>query len=491
VTNQIPIKTTPAQRWVLVLASVASLMVALDVLVVSTALGAIRRHFGASVEELEWTVNAYSLSFAVLLITASALGDRLGRRRLFAVGLALFVTASAACALAPNVGLLIAARTVQGAAAALVAPLSLSLLSAAFTPARRGWALGVYGGITGLAVLGGPVIGGAITQGLAWQWVFWVNVPIGLAAIPFVLTRIRESYGPRAKLDTRGLTLVTGATFGIVWGLMRGNTAGWGSFEVVATLAVGLALTVAFVSAELRTREPMLPMRLFSSRAFSAGSAATFLLSAALFGAVFFMAQFQQVALGQGPLDSGLRLLPWTASLFIIAPLAGSVVDRIGERPLVVTGLTLQAVGMAWIALIAKAGLHYWEMVPPLVLAGAGISMAIPAAQNAVMGAVGPADLGKASGISTMMRQQGGVFGLAVVVAVFAGTGSYASATAFGDGVGPALGVCAAFSLAGAVTALVLPSRRRAQAQSAPVTATAAPAAPAPATGTPSPAPAQ
>ncbi len=454
-------KTTTAQRWVLALCSIASLMVALDVTVVSTALSSIKHELGASVDELEWTVNAYGLSFAVLLITASALGDRLGRRRLFAAGLGLFAAASAACALAPSVGLLIAARAVQGAGGALVAPLSLSLLSAAFPPERRGWALGLYSGITGLAVLGGPVIGGAITQGLAWRWIFWLNVPIGLAAIPFVLSQIKESYGPRARLDVAGLALVTAAMFGLVWGLMRGNSAGWGSLEVLATLAAGAGLLGAFVWFELRTREPMLPMRLFASRSFSAGSATNFLLACALFGAVFFMAQFLQLALGEGPLESGLRLLPWTGCLFVVAPIAGAMVDRIGDRPLIVLGLTLQAVGFAWIALMAKTGLDYWEMVPPLMLAGAGISMSIPGAQNAVISAVGPADIGKASGTFTMMRQVGGVFGLAMAVAVFSGAGGYGSAGAFANGFVPAIAVSAAFSLAGVLTALAIPGRGR------------------------------
>ncbi len=449
-----------AQRWVLVLASVASLMVALDVLVVSTALSTIRQHLGASIDELEWTVNAYSLSFAVLLITASALGDRFGRRRLFAGGLGLFVASSALCAVAPNIGLLIAARALQGAAAAFVAPLSLSLLSAAVPAHQRGKALGIYSGITGLAVLGGPVLGGAVTQGLAWEWVFWINVPIGLAAIPFVLTRISESYGPKAPMDTRGLALITGAAFGIVWGLMRGNRIGWGSAETLVALAGGVALAAAFVIAELNTDQPMLPMRLFTSRTFSAGSAANFLLACSLFAAVFFMAQFQQVTLGQGPLAAGLRLLPWTATLFIVAPIAGAMVDRIGERPLVVTGLILQAVGMAWVALIAHAGMAYWTMIAPLVVAGAGISMAIPAAQNAVVSSVPDADVGIASGTFTMMRQLGGVFGLAIVVAVFAGAGSYASPHAFSAGFGPAIAVAATFSFLGALTAFALPARR-------------------------------
>jgi EmrB/QacA subfamily drug resistance transporter len=448
-------------RWVLVLSSVASLMVALDALVVATALGAIRRHLGASIDELEWTVNAYGLSFAVLLVPAAALGDRVGRRRLFAIGLGLFAAGSAACALAPNAGLLIAARAVQGSAAALVAPMSLALLSAAFPPAQRGKAMGIYGGITGLAVLSGPVIGGAVTQGLAWQWVFWINVPIGLAAIPLVLTRITESHGTRARLDVPGLSLVTAAAVGIVWGLMRGNNAGWGSVEVVATLAAGVAALMAFVVVQRRVAEPMLPPRLFRASGFSAANSANFLLSCSLFGAVFFMAQFQQIALRQGPLDSGLRLLPWTGTLFIVAPIAGALVNRVGERAMVVTGLALQGVGMGWIALIAAPGMTYWHMIAPLVIAGAGISMAIPTSQSAAMNSVAADDLGKASGVFTTMRQLGGVFGLAIAVAVFTGAGSYVSASAFGDGFGPALATTAGFSLAGAVAALGLPRRSR------------------------------
>jgi EmrB/QacA subfamily drug resistance transporter len=460
-------KTTSTERWVLILASLASLMVALDVLVVSTALGAIRHHFGASLDELEWTVNAYNLSFAVLLIPASALGDRVGRRKLLAIGLGGFALASAACAVAPSVGALIAARAIQGAAGAMITPMSLSLLSAAFAPERRGRAMGIYAGITGLAVLGGPVVGGAVTQGLAWQWVFWINVPIGLAAIPLVLTRVRESYGPRARFDGPGLVLVTAAALGIVYGLMRGNTLGWGSAGVVAPLAGGVLALVAFTLVERRNADAMLPPRLFASRGFSGGIGSTFLLSCALFSAVFFMAQFQQISLGQGPLDSGLRLLPWTATLFVVAPIAGSLVNRVGERVLIVSGLALQAAGMAWIALIADPGMAYWQMIPPLVIAGAGISMAIPASQSAVMNSVAPADLGKASGAYMTGRQLGGVFGLAIAVAVFAGSGGYASAAAFGNGFGPALAVSAAFSALGAVVALALPQHTAAAPSSA------------------------
>jgi EmrB/QacA subfamily drug resistance transporter len=435
-------------------------MAALDTLVVSTALPTIRLDLGASVEQLEWTVNAYNLSFAVLLLTGAALGDRYGRRRLYAAGLGLFAAASAACALAPDVGWLIAARAVQGAGAALLMPLGLALLSAAFPPERRGTAIGIFSAITGLSVASGPFIGGAVAEGLAWEWIFWLNVPIGLLAVPLVLTRMRESFGGDTALDIRGLALVTGGALGIVWGLVRGNSAGWGSLEVIGSLALGVLLVGAFVAWELRAREPMLPMRFFRSRAFSAGNAAIFFTFASLFGGVFFFAQLLQITLGYGPLDAGLRLIPWTATFMTVAPIAGTLADRFGERPFMVGGLLVQAVGMGWIALIAEPGLAYSELVVPLVVAGVGVSMAIPAAQNSVVGSMSLEALGKAAGTNSMMRELGGVFGIAVAVAVFAGAGSYASAAAFSDGFAPAIAVGASLSLLGAIAGTALPGRR-------------------------------
>jgi EmrB/QacA subfamily drug resistance transporter len=451
-----------AQRWVLALASIASLMVALDTLVVSTALTTIRLDLGASIEQLEWTVNAYNLTLAVLLLPAAALGDRFGRRRMFTVGLALFVAASAASALAPDAGWLIAARAVQGAGGALVITLALALVSAAFPAERRGSAIGVLEGITGLAVVAGPVIGGAVAGGISWEWIFWLNVPIGLAAIPLALARIGESFGADTSLDIGGFALVTGGALGIVWGLVRGNAVGWGSPEVVAALALGAALLLAFVAWEQRAREPMLPMRFFHSRAFSSGNAGVFFLFASLFGAVFFLAQFLQIGLGHGPLAAGLLLAPWTGTLFVVAPIAGALADRIGERPLLVGGLALQAVGMAWIALIAEPGLAYGEMIAPLIVAGVGASMAIPPAASSVVGAVAQAEVGKAAGANSMLRELGGVFGIAILVAVFAGAGSYASADAFSDGFAPAIAVSAALSLVGAIAATGVPGRPRA-----------------------------
>jgi EmrB/QacA subfamily drug resistance transporter len=434
-------------------------MVALDALVVSTALSTIRLEFGASIEALEWTVNAYNLSFAVLLLTGAALGDRFGRRRIFTLGLTVFTAASMACALAPNVNWLIAARAAQGAGGAMVVPLAMAMLSAAFQPAERARALGLFSAVTGLALLAGPVVGGAIVQGVDWHWIFWLNVPIGLVTVMLARARIDESFGPKAALDRTGLLLASAAALAAVWGLSRANLAGWTSLEVLAALTAGLVLGVAFVGWELRTRQPMIPMRLFASRKFSAANAACFLFTGALYGALFFNAQFLQTAQGYSPLAAGLRLLPWTATLFIFAPLAGRLVNRTGERPLIVVGLAMQAFGLAWLGRIATPELGFVQFALPLVLAGAGISLAMPAAQNAVVSAVGPSEIGKASGSYNMLRFLGGAFGIALCGTVFAASGGFGSAQLFTAGFSSALGVSALLSFAAAIAGLLMPRR--------------------------------
>ena len=357
-------------------------------------------------------------------------------------------------------GALIAARTVQGIGAAMVMPLALALLNAAVPPQRRGWAMGIFGSVTALAVVVGPVLGGAITQGIAWQWIFWLNVPIGLLTIPLALRRLEESYGPRAALDVPGLVLGSGAALGLVWGLVRASSAGWASPEVAGALAAGVVLAVAFTGWELRARAPMLPMRLFAIRGFSAGNAVVFLLNASVTGAVFFMAQFQQVGLGQDPLGAGLRLLPWGVAPFLIAPRAGKLADRIGERPLVVSGTLLQAVGFAWIAVIAAPRMPYLAMLAPMMISGAGLGLALPAVTKAVVGSVPHADIGKASGSFSTMRQLGGAFGIAILAAVFAAAGGYTSAAAFSAGFAPATAAAAALALAGALAGLAMPGRQ-------------------------------
>jgi EmrB/QacA subfamily drug resistance transporter len=461
-------RLTPAEGWVLALTSVASFMVSLDTQVVATALPAIRVHLHASLVSLEWTVNAYTLSFAVLLLTGAALGERLGRRRMLVTGIGLFTAASAACALAPDAGVLIAARAVQGAGGALVLPLAFALLSAGFPPQRRAWAIGIFSAVTGLAVAAGPVVGGAVTQGIAWPWVFWLNVPVGLVLIPLVLTRLAPGARAGAALDPAGLVLAAGGALGLVWGLIRANGAGWASPEIIAALAAGAVLTAGFIGWERRAPRPMMPLRLFRSRAYAAGNAACLCVFAVLFGLVFFMAQFLQTGLGYGPLGAGLRLVPGWAALTVIAPFAGGLIRRFGERRLIAAGLTLFAAAISWIALTARPGLPYADLVVPLVLAGAGVSLAIPPVQSVVMTAVAPADIGPASGTFNMLRQLGGVFGVAVCAAVFAAHGGYASPAAFTSGFGPAMGACAGLALCGAAAGLAAPRRGREPAASLP-----------------------
>lgn len=450
-----------ARRWVLALASVASLMLALDALVISTALTAIGAEFAASIEALEWTITAYMLPFAVFLIAASGLGDRFGRRRIFASGLMLFTAASACCALAPGIGWLIAARAAQGTAAAMVMPLALAQLGAAFPPERRAWALGVYSGVTALSTVIGPLVGGLITHSLAWQWIFWLNVPVGAAVTILTFARIRESTGPRAPLDIGGIALATAAALGLIWGLVRGNPVGWSSVEVQGALAGGLTLAVGFVAWELRCPAPMVPMRLFLDRTFAASNAAMFLLNGALISVLFFIAQFEQVALGQDALGAGLRILPWGAAITLVAPKAGLVAGRLGERATIMFGLTVQAAGLAWLGMIARPDLPVAPTLLPMIAAGAGFALAGPIVQKSALGAVAPADIGKASGTLSMLRQIGGAFGIALCVAVFGWFGDRTEPQAFCDGFAAASIAAAMLSLAGAFAAWCMPSTGR------------------------------
>ena len=401
------------KNWTLGVTALASFMMALDALIVTTAFATIRADFNATVETLQWAVNAYNLSFAVLLLTGAALGDRFGRRRLFAAGIALFTLASMACALSGGAVSLIAARFVQGAGAALVMPIGMAMLSGAFAKEERARALGIFSGVTGFALIVGPAIGGFICQTLGWRWVFWINLPIGMVAIALVFARLRESFGPKAALDIPGLTTIAGAALAIMWGLLRGNISGWTSAEVLSAFVAGALFATMFVIRELRAHAPMVPMRLFRAPAFSAGVAASFLFYAAMYGVLFLLPQFLQTVLGFGPLDAGLRLLPWTATLFVTAPVAGALVNRFGERSLVAAGLLMQTIGLGWIATIAAPGVGYSALVAPLVLAGTGVSMAMPAAQNAILSSVAVTEMGKASGIFNMARFLGGMFGIA------------------------------------------------------------------------------
>src|SRR4051794_10913107 len=313
-----------ATIWTLALTSTALFMVSLDNLVVTTALPVIRTDLHASIESLEWTVNAYTLTFAVLLLTGAALGDRFGRRRMLAVGLFIFTASSAAAALAPTAGALIAARAAQGVGGAIVTPLTLTILSAGIPANRRGAFIGAWSGIAGLAVAFGPLVGGAVVSGISWHWIFWLNVPIGVVLIPLALARLEESHGPSNKLDLPGVALASAGLFGIVWGLVRGNAEGWSSPQIVTSLTVGVVVLTLFVVWELRTQHPMLPMRFFRNRVFTLANVASLLMFFGMSGSIFLLSQFFQTVQGYSPLGSGLRILPWTIMPMFVAPIAGA-----------------------------------------------------------------------------------------------------------------------------------------------------------------------
>jgi EmrB/QacA subfamily drug resistance transporter len=446
--------------WAFALSSVAIFMTALDNLVVTTALPVIKQELGGGIETLEWTVNGYTLTFAVLLLTGAALGDRFGRRRMFVIGTALFTLGSAAAALAPTIELLIAARAFQGIGGAIVTPLTLTILTDAVPAEKRGVALGAWGGIGGLAIALGPLVGGAVTEGIAWQWIFWINVPIGLAMLPLARTRLVESYGPNGRLDLPGLAIASAGLLGVVWALVRGNGAGWLSAEVIATSLVGLAALIAFVAWELRAPAPMLPMRFFRSRAFAAANAASLAMYFGMFGSVFLLTQFLQLVMGYSPLESGLRTLAWTAMPVIVAPLAGALSDRIGGRPIMAFGLILDAVAFGWMATVAGTDTAYGQLAPALGLAGIGTAAFFAPVANVVMGAVRPEESGQASGATNAIREIGGVLGVAVLAAVFAGQGDYATPSDFVAGFTPALIIGAITVALGAAAALLIPRQR-------------------------------
>src|SRR3954469_4887675 len=452
--------TSRRSIWTLAIVSIALFMVTLDNLVVTTALPSIRADLGTSIEGLEWTVNGYTLAFAVLLLTGAALGDRFGRRRMFVIGIGIFTLASAAAALAPSTGALIAARAIQGVGAAIVTPLTLTLLSEAFPPERRGLALGAWSGISGLGVALGPVVGGIVVDGISWHWIFWLNVPVGLIVAPLAARHLTESFGPAKQLDLPGLALGGFGLLGVVYGIVRGNELGWTSSTIVASLAAGIALLAGFVAWELRAKHPMLPMRFFRSRAFSASNGVSLAMYFGVFGSIFLLAQFFQVVQHLSPLEAGIRTLPWTGMPMIVAPIAGLLSDRIGSRPLMTAGLALQSIAIGWLASVSSPTTPYSELVIPFILAGTGMALVFAPTANAVLNAVRPQEAGQASGATNAIREVGGVLGIAVLASVFSAHGSYASPQAFTDGMTSAIWVGAAVLAAGALLALLVPGRQ-------------------------------
>src|SRR5580693_8275416 len=416
--------------WTFAITSAALFMASLDNLVVTTALPSIRAHLHASHQGLQWTVNAYTLTFAVLLLTGATLGERYGRRRMFVIGLSLFTGGSAAAALAPGIGALVAAR----------------------------------GAVGGLAIAIGPLVGGAVVEGASWQWIFWLNVPIGVALVPIARARLTESRGPATSLDLPGLVLASVGLLGIVLGVVRGNDHGWTSATVLPPIVIGALLVAAFIGWELRTREPMLPLQLFRNRGFAVTNLASLLMFFGMFGSIFLLAQFLQVVQHYSPLQAGIRTLPWTAMPVLIAPFAGALSDRIGGRPLLVTGLALQAIGLGWLALVTTPTVPYATLVPAFVISGVGMSLFFAPVANVVLSSVRRDQEGIASGASNAIRELGGVFGIAVLGAVFAARGGYASGASFVTGMSSAVWVGAAAVAVAAALALGLPRFRKAPA---------------------------
>ena len=458
------IVSTPTGRGAMLptfaITSLALMMVTLDNLVVTTALPAIKAGLGASLESLEWTVNAYTLTFAVLLLPGAALGDRFGRRRVFVAGMIIFTAASAAAALAPTVTALNAARAIQGLGGAIVTPLTLTLLSAAFPAQRRGLALGAWGAVGGLAVALGPVVGGAVTQGISWQWIFWLNVPIGLLLIPLAGRLLQESRGPNSGLDVLGLALVSSGLFGIVWGLVRGNTSGWTSPEIISLLTAGAALIPAFVIWEIHTPRPMLPMRFFRSRAFTQTNIASLFMFFGMFGSIFLLAQFFQIVQHYSPLAAGLRILPWTAMPILVAPIAGVMSDKIPGHWIIGVGLALQAIGLGWIVAVSTPTVPYTSLVAPFVVSGVGMGLFFAPVANVILATVHPIEEGQASGANNAIRELGGVLGVAVLASIFAHAGGYTTTRTFSDGLNTAVAVGAAVVALGALSALTVPRTR-------------------------------
>ena len=460
--------TSSSRRtWTLAIVSIGLFMVVLDNLVVNVALPSIHRDLGASIQALEWTVNAYVLAYAVMLLTGAALGDRFGRKRMFIAGIALFTASSAAAAVSPSTGLLIAARASQGIGAAIVTPLTLTLLADAFPPERRGIALGVWSGISGTAVALGPLVGGAVIQAASWHWIFWINVPIGMVLVVLAATRLTESHGPSARLDLGGLALASTGLFGVVFGLVQSQSLGWTNPEVVIALAAGLVLVLAFIRYELRTAEPMLPLSFFAKRSFAVTNAVSLAMYFGMFGSIFLLSQFLQNVLGNTPLQAGVKLLAWTGATMVAAPLAGSFSERYGSRLFMVAGLAMQALALGWLASITTTDMSYASMVVPFILAGAGMGLVFAPSASAVLASVRTDQAGQASGATNAIRELGGTLGIAVLATVFTSHGSYASPQAFVNGLVPAMWVGVGVLALGALIAAVLPFDTRALAAQA------------------------
>jgi EmrB/QacA subfamily drug resistance transporter len=457
-----PVDSGPARRgWTLGLASVGTFLATLDIVVVATALPTLQRELHAGLSRLEWTINAYNLVFACALLTGAALGDRFGHRRAYVGGLLLFCAGSAACATATSSDALIIARVVQGLGAAVVLPLTLTLITHAFPIEKRGAAIGIWGAVTGLGVAAGPVVGGAIVQYLSWHWIFWLNVPVGVAAAFLSLSRLPESHGSRPQLDLPGLVLAGVGMFGLTWAAVQAPSVGWGNAQVIAALGAGAVLSAAFFGWERRAAYPMLPLGLFRRRGFATANLVTFFQRISLLGSLFMITQLFQLGLGYSALQAGLRILVWMAMPMLVSPIAGLLSDKLGNRPLMIFGLALQGAGLGWLAAVTSPAVSYGAVVLPLIVSGIGISFVFPTVANAVVASVRLTDAGVAAGTNSAIGELATVFGIALVGAIFAHNGGYASAATFIHGFRPAMATVAIVPVLGIVAAIYAPSRRQ------------------------------
>lgn len=452
ITRSVPI-------WVgIVAASLPMFMATLDNLVMTSALPVIQADLSASVGQLQWFLNAYTLSFATLMLAAATLGDRWGRRRVFLGGIALFTLASIASALSTTPAMLIVSRAIQGAGAAAIMPLSLTLLAGVVPAAKRAMAIGIWGGVSGLGVALGPVVGGAVVDGISWEAIFWINVPVALIAVPLALVALPESFGRTQSLDIPGIVLAGASVFLLVWAVVHGNDDGWASGTVSASFVASAVALAGFVVRQRRTASPLIPLRLFRSRSFSIANIIGVTFTLGMFGAVFLLSQYLQIVMGYTPFQAGLRTLPWTAAPMIVAPIAGILAPRLGLRTLLVSGLVLQAGSLVWMAAILGPGTSYASIVPALAMAGAGMGLTFAPSATAVLTDMAEVDHATASSTNSTIREIGVALGIAVLTAVFLGAGGSLTPTGYTDALAPALLVGAGAVAIGILAALFMPS---------------------------------
>src|SRR4051794_16423626 len=433
----------------------ALFMIMLDNTVVNVALPSIQKDLGASISGLEWTINGYTLSFAVLLATGGRLGDIFGRRRMFVFGVVIFALSSATAGFAMSSTDLVASRVVQGVGAALMMPATLSIVTDAFPPQERGKAMGTWAGVSALALAVGPVLGGFLTESVSWRAIFYLNIPVAIGAVAASLFAVRESRDNTVgrEVDYAGVAVLTGALTALILALVEGNSWGWGSTEIVALLVGAGVGFVAFVAVELRVEVPMVEFRFFADRNFLGAVVVALIVSFSMLGVFFFLALYMQDILGYSPLEAGVRFLPSTLMIVGVAPVAGRLADRFGPRWLIAAGLGIVACSLYSFSGIAVNS-SYLDLLPGFMLLGIGIALTMSPMTSAAMNAVPVQKAGVASGVLSMFRMVGGSLGVAVTGAIFqarVGTSfETASPQQFVDALGFAMTVCAAVALTGA-----------------------------------------